>query len=313
MATPSYSTYSFYTPVAPKPKPAPKPAYAAPPKVTVPYLSGGAGVYVDPQGFPTNGPAGTPAPPTTPGINPLPTPQAAPKPIDYSSDAWLQDFLGQYNAESGSDQAGTLDKQKQLLLGFGSKELARKLLGENDPFVNSISDDPSNSFSVLANLRRRYDQTVANTNQLLNKQNLWFSGYRGKQLGEMATANLQDINEQTGMAQGKFTELGDALLARQSQRTKDKRTAEFEAWQRAVDEAEKSGSAPPGSETPTGTGFPTQPTGSTPIPSASTPASTPSYGAPDPWMVAAGLAPPESEEERRRRLGGSGGLNFKAM
>jgi hypothetical protein len=246
---------------------------------------------------------------TTPQTQPVQsTPATAgPKPIDYSGDAWLQKFMTGFNADESTDATNTLDAQKKLLLGFGSKELARKLLGANDPFIDTISDDPANSFSVLANLRRRYDTTVANTNQLLNKGNLFFGGYRGKELGRLGTENLGEITEQTATAQSGFDQLASGLLQRQSGRRKDKDAAEFAAWQRAVEESQKSGAAPP-----TGGGGEeqaSQPVAPVAAPTSAAAVAGPAYGPPDPWMVALGLAPPESA----RKPGGSGSRQFMAM
>jgi len=119
--------------------------------------------------------------------------------FDYSSYPALQDFLAM-----GEPSKAAFDEQKKnALIGFGSQELARKYFG-NDPFIQSISDNPDTSFSTLAKENRNYRDTGIGTDESLNQQNLYFSGYRGKALGDLAYQHLQNINQGTQGLQNQF-------------------------------------------------------------------------------------------------------------
>lgn len=290
---------------------APKPAPTMP-KIVVPYLSQGMGVTAGPGGIPKMAPNAAQQYPSVPTNAPAPgTPPKAPiKPIDYSGDPWLQRFLAGFTTGNQEDEATALSDQKALLLGFGSKELAQKLLG-NDPFVNTISDDPKSSFSVLANMRRAYDQTQAQMNDQYNKANLWFGGKRGQALGDLATSYMGDVNEATQTIMGRFNEIRDRLVAAKRNRTAERERQEFAAWERARDEALASGAAPPdgggssvdggGGSAPGGT--PTA-TPSAPAPAPVAPPVSPLAGL-DPWMAA--------YIRNNKRPSGSGSGSVKAL
>jgi hypothetical protein len=232
-------------------------------------------------------------------------PPPGPKPIDYSADPWLQRFMLGYNADEDKDKTSALAEQKRLLLGFGSKELAAKLLGADDPFVNTISSDPKSSFSLLANMQRAYDQTVSQTEGVLNKNNLFFGGHRGKALGELATGHLGDVNQETVNMEGQFNAIRDALLGRQTERRTKKEEAEFAAWERANAEAAKNPSvAPPGAPAPAAAPQPVASAPSTPAVAAPLPVN---LGPMDPWAVALGL------EDPTKKKTGSGSRQFMPM
>lgn len=101
--------------------------------------------------------------------------------------------------------AGALSKKKQATIEYG------------DPTgVQGIDEDTSkaardNPFSVLKNLDRNYSQGVASLEDALNKSNLFYSGYRGDQLGKAATANQQDRYNASTRFRATITDIEDAL------------------------------------------------------------------------------------------------------
>lgn len=122
-----------------------------------------------------------PAPP--PAAAPPPAPGAA-DPYDFSSDPILQriqayDTQARANAQASADAA-----RNQLAIAFGD---ASGITGDSATGKAAAA----NPFSVLANLKRGYDQTVHQHDEALNNDNLFYSGARVNQLQQDATGYQQ--------------------------------------------------------------------------------------------------------------------------
>lgn len=96
-------------------------------------------------------------------------------------------------ATSGRDRAlaQIQEGRRQALINFGSQDVARGVLGANDPTVAAISSDPDKSNSVLAQIARGNRDTVNATDEALNQDNLFYSGHRAKTLANLATEKLR--------------------------------------------------------------------------------------------------------------------------
>lgn len=196
---------------------------------------------------------GVPYPPAAapPAAGPPPVAGTAPAPgrYDYSGDP----ILGLFNqgaAKSTSDAQGSLlEAQKRSLIGFGSSELAGKVLGQGDPTAAAAGANP---FSTLANLGYQYGESRWSANQQqselnanansqlgqlgfqqgldtnklnqdLNDRNLWYSSTRPNELGALGqqygyqradiTRPLQFATERTNRS---LAELGRNELADKS-------------------------------------------------------------------------------------------------
>jgi hypothetical protein len=133
---------------------------------------------------------------------------AAPPPdfskLNYSFDPLLQTALQGGEMQLTGARARMLEQQKQLLLKFGSREMAQKLLG-SDPFVNTVSDDPYAGTSDLA--QSRY-QEIADRNQAdiaNNKLNLFFSSSRA---GDLATVARERLLRESALQNQLQSDLG---------------------------------------------------------------------------------------------------------
>jgi hypothetical protein len=145
-------------------------------------------------------------------------------------------ITGQANETIAQSKARLLRQQKEALLGFGSQSLASSILGNNDPLINSISGNPDQSFSFLANLKRQYGSEVgapinwAGANRMglipqaeesLNQDNLWYSSTHADTLRSLEQQKLQtrDVEQQRvqGMLGGYQDQyLGDVTAAKNS-------------------------------------------------------------------------------------------------
>lgn len=122
-------------------------------------------------------------------------------PINYQDDPILQNVLAAQKAALQTARGSLASQWKEMLLGYGSQELARSTLGELfrksgyksldaaknlDPYYASISDNPDTSLSTLARLARSLRETTTATNEQLNANgNLFFSGARGRALRDL--------------------------------------------------------------------------------------------------------------------------------
>lgn len=172
-----------------------------------------------------------------PGPASPPGPAAAPPgtaPLDYSSDPILQQFYGQDTRNRQGLSGDLLENQKRILTGFGSRELASKILGQNDPSLDAIGNNP---FSTLANLTTQYGQQRYQTNEAENQQNLWFSSDRQRLLGELGQQELGAKAAASNTAEGTLAQLMSNYLS-QLQGLGDQRlTQEGNAYQRAIQAA----------------------------------------------------------------------------
>ena len=125
-----------------------------------------------------------------------PAPKTTPFAFDPETDPYLQGLKAQQQTDLNTQAAMNLASKKRILLGFGSQELARKLLGD-DPFVNLVSANPDTSTSTLAQTAYTYRNKVQGFNEAENAANLFYGGGRGFGLRDLAHANLVDIANQT--------------------------------------------------------------------------------------------------------------------
>lgn len=94
---------------------------------------------------------------------------------------------------------------KQLLLGYGSVELAKKFLDANDPLLATISADPEKSMSFLAQSTKGFNEGNRQIDESSNQPglNLFFSSARAGNLKENAyQRQLRDSQEATSVNSG---------------------------------------------------------------------------------------------------------------
>jgi hypothetical protein len=244
MAAPTYGRNSFY-----RPTPVANP-YAGGRNV-IPYLSQGQGVRVE-NGRPVPGQPQTRQQPTSPGQQPPAPPTVqqpnkppvlqTPNPYDYSGDPVLQNVLAGNDAFLSDQKAHALQEQKRVLLGLGSRQLGRKLLGD-DPFVDSISDDPDRSFSALAQIAFSNRRNKESFDESENQQNLFYSGHRAQGLQDLLRERLLQESQAVSGAEGALGQIMQQLLGSQRQAQAARLAAEEAAYMRALVRAQNGFSA----------------------------------------------------------------------
>jgi hypothetical protein len=104
-----------------------------------------------------------------------------------------------------------LEKRKSAAIQFGSAEGLQGLLGHDFGTVSKQASD--NPYSVLKNLQWGYEHGVADLEEKLNKANLFYSGYRGEQLGDAAHQFQQSNYNARTQFQGLLSDVADQLAA----------------------------------------------------------------------------------------------------
>lgn len=186
----------------------------------VPHVAPGSSMPMSALGFGATPPAGGGGAAGMPDIGKL----------DYQADPILQKVLAAMKAGLTTARGNALSQYKDLLLGFGSQELAKttlsKLLGQAgysdlpggkkiDKFLASVSDNPDTSQSTMAQLARALREATRTTNEGMSSSqggNLFFSGAHARSLRDLdyqhqaQTANATQALRQAlfGASQGEL-------------------------------------------------------------------------------------------------------------
>lgn len=156
--------------------------------------------------------------------------------FDYRADPDYLNTVALNQQEMNAYKAWTTDQQKRLLLGFGSQALAQQILG-NDPFVNTISSDPANSMSTLAQIARSFTEANTTLNNQLNDQNLWYSSHRANELARLGQEQVAANAQAEGEVRAGLGELAAAMLSKEAGLRARLAEAERLARERAREEA----------------------------------------------------------------------------
>lgn len=158
---------------------------------------------------------GAPSKTAVPSTAKASTPTAGPPPtVDPNQSPWEQDpVLQRIKAREtqiiGDAEAAATAARTKALIDYGQ-----------------------GPFSILGNLAHQHELRQFNLNESLNKNNLWYGGYRGKQLNE---EGRQYINEQNTADQNYQSQIGgiDTNLATiKSGAVTDTANAESDAYSR---------------------------------------------------------------------------------
>lgn len=151
-----------------------------------------------------DGPTTTTTTTTTPTSRPTSRPRGNP---------YLDRLKGRKDADMARRRASNLEKKKQTLLRWGSKELASKILGADDPILGLISDDPNSSTSAMALINRNYQNKEREALSALNQLNLWFSSGHGETQNEIGRQKLGEIDQGVQAIQSDFFNMDEQLAA----------------------------------------------------------------------------------------------------
>lgn len=102
-------------------------------------------------------------------------------------------------------QASALAKKKQATLEYGDPTGVE---GIDEATAKAARENP---FSILSAMKRSYDTGLGDLEEGLNKGNLFYSGYRGQQLGEAGTAYQQGRYDAGNRYRATIQDINDAL------------------------------------------------------------------------------------------------------
>ena len=147
-------------------------------------------------------------PPQAPAYTPpaaAPTLSGGTGGYDINSDPAVAAASGLAAKMRAMAQATALAKRKQAAIEYGETE---GIEGLDEATMKAARENP---FSVTKRLQSGYETGVRDLDEGLNSANLFYSGYRGQQLGEAAKGFQQSkYNAATGF-KGLLTDIGDQL------------------------------------------------------------------------------------------------------
>lgn len=98
-------------------------------------------------------------------------------------------------------KAADMKDRTQALIGFGDRGLAEQLLGKGYGGLGAISADPDKGFSTLSQIAHQYRDTTNQTEDALNKGNLFYGGFRGKTLNDLSYQDQRSVASATSDVQ----------------------------------------------------------------------------------------------------------------
>lgn len=98
----------------------------------------------------------------------------------WAADPVLQQIKNLQQANVAAAEAQAVAARNQALINFGYDPGMASIYGD----AGTAGSAKANPFSVLSQLQHAHELTQRNLNENLNKSNLFYSGYRGQQLGE---------------------------------------------------------------------------------------------------------------------------------
>ena len=127
---------------------------------------------------------------------------------DINSDPAVAAAQGLAGKMRAMAQASALAKRKQAAIEYGDPTGVE---GIDDATSKAARENP---FSMLKNIEHGYKTGVDDLEEGLNKANLFYSGYRGQQLGEAARGYQDSRYQAANRFKGLNTDISDNLAAR---------------------------------------------------------------------------------------------------
>ncbi len=132
---------------------------------------------------------------------------AAPVTFDPMTDPALQQVYAYSGQQDQQAQAAALRDKTQLLEQYGDPNLARKL-GLGDTVAQAAEQNPN---SLLARLKKSYEDTVRQQESGYNRNNLFYSGARVKGLQDLANQYSGSQADLASQVRQQLGGIGDAL------------------------------------------------------------------------------------------------------
>lgn len=245
-----------------------------------------------------------------------------PTSVSYMDDPILQKMIAARDAALKTTRGNAVGDYEDLLLGFGSQQIAHDFLGKllSNPdyasaagvgaasggklpsaiesLIGGISDNPDTSQSTLGRISRALREATRQTDSNLNGANLFFSGTRGRALRDLNYENQGQVSDATQALQQALTGITRGVTGAEQSWQMQMLSAEEAAYMRALQSALASAGGASG--VGTGIAMPPAPPGTSAMPPA--PNANPAvagksaFGTLDPaiaaWMIAHGYPVP---------------------
>lgn len=158
---------------------------------------------------------------------------------DWQGDPVLMEVRAMAGKNRADAKASTDDALRKSILQSGISTLAEKLFGSDTAFIQSVKDAP---FSGMGQIRNAYEGVsglVNQTNEDLNRDNLFFSSYRTNEaLPQVFRQRQQDEFDLTNQTQSSIDSINAAYANRleeiRMQEVEAERQAQWEAMMRAM-------------------------------------------------------------------------------
>ena len=152
---------------------------------------------------------------------------------NYATDPSLQEFMAYYNRERQAAGSRRDELRRRRLIQLGSRDVASRILGANDPILASISNDP-NSTSDFGRVLKQYNDALRNTDESTSFENTYWGTGRAQEYQESAYGRQQTEADLIKGAEGDIQSYQDAYDNMLRQLEMEKRGAEQEAWMRQM-------------------------------------------------------------------------------
>lgn len=170
------------------------------------------------------------APGTAPVKPATPAPRVGLDDPEILSDPILMKVKKAQETRRGDIRAGALARKKQLAIQTGDSGLAREF-GLDDTVAQVAAQNPLSAFAAIRDAAKAEEFDL---DEGLNKANLYFGGYRGTQLGELAKSILAREANAQAQARQAYSAIEDELLGGLGSADDAEMQAEMAAYDRAV-------------------------------------------------------------------------------
>lgn len=161
-------------------------------------------------------------------------------PPAWASDPILQQIQALAEQNKAAAEAGALAQRQQALIAYGYDPT----LGGEYGDASTQAAAQQNPFSVLKNLQRQHEQRQTSLNENLNKQNLFYSSYRGTQLQNEGTQYLGEQSSANQALQGAFGSIAANLLSAKQSGQQQVTQAQQDAYTRYLQQQLANAGAP---------------------------------------------------------------------
>lgn len=153
--------------------------------------------------------------------------------FDYQYDPILQEFNLQAARDEQGARANLVEQQRRRLIALGSKSVAEKILGAEDPTLAGVSSE-ANATSQLGRIFKQYLDYLRDVDVGTSESNTFFGSGRATGYQDAAYGRQQAEFDAISGAETDLQGYQDALQQFLRQLMAERRSAEMDAWMRQM-------------------------------------------------------------------------------